>query len=164
MVPLHDPEDVVGLTSWSADGGLAAAILNRLGYGVVRGSSSRGGEAAYRNLATALRNGLSTAVAVDGPRGPNHFVHWGVARLSVETGRPIVFAISRSTPAISLGSWDRFVIPLPFAKVELVYGRIDPRPESLPEGLARQLQSNMDAMAVRFRSSFGRPSDDSVSP
>lgn len=110
------------LVSPSADGALVVTSLHRFGYGVIRGSSSRGGAQALRALAQALRAGRSIVLTPDGPRGPRHSVNSGVGWLARCSGAPIVpvgLAVDR---AWRLSSWDRFLIPKPFARLIVTYG------------------------------------------
>ena len=94
------------LASRSRDGELAARLAARFGLSVVRGSSSRSGGAALRELTTAVRGGEDVAVVPDGPRGA-----------------PIVPCGFAARPARRLASWDRFLVPLPFARAAVVFGK-----------------------------------------
>lgn len=109
--------------SRSRDGDLIGATLRALGYtDPARGSSSRGGSAALRGLLRHLEKGTTTAVLVDGPRGPARVAKTGVivlARLADVPIQPVAFS---ARPAIRLKSWDRSLIPLPFARVVCAYG------------------------------------------
>lgn len=113
------------LVSWSADGELLARALPGLGYGVIRGSSSRGGAEAMGEALALLARGGSPALAVDGPRGPRHQPKPGAARLAAASGRPLLFVVAEVSAALRLRSWDRFEIPLPFATVRIRYGRME---------------------------------------
>jgi len=96
---------------------------------VVRGSSSRGGGAALRALVRAIRDGVDVAIVPDGPRGPREQLQPGVATLAALTGAPVVPLAVGARPARRLRSWDRFLVPLPFARCVLAFGppvRIEP--------------------------------------
>ena len=110
------------LASRSRDGELVARYVRRFGLGVVRGSSSRGGAAALRALARALRAGEDVAVVPDGPRGPRCRVQPGVVMLAATTGAPIVPMAFAARPARRLGSWDELLIPAPFARCAVAFG------------------------------------------
>jgi lysophospholipid acyltransferase (LPLAT)-like uncharacterized protein len=110
------------LASRSSDGELVARYVRRFGLDVVRGSSSRGGPAALRILAAALRAGEDVALIPDGPRGPCRQAQPGVVALAALTGAPIVPLGFAARPARHLASWDAFMIPLPFARVAAVFG------------------------------------------
>ncbi|HEV8585052.1 MAG TPA: lysophospholipid acyltransferase family protein [Methylomirabilota bacterium] len=110
------------LTSRSRDGQLMADFARRFGLEVVRGSSSRGGAAALRELARAVRAGEDVAVVPDGPRGPARRLQGGIVALAATTGAPIVPVGVAARPARRLGSWDRFMVPAPFARCAVVFG------------------------------------------
>ncbi len=98
------------------DGRLLAGAMSGLGIGIISGSSSRGGIAAIRGIVKLLKQGEFVGLTPDGPRGPRMRASLGVVRAAQRTGVPIVpvsFAASRRRV---LGSWDRFVLALPFAR------------------------------------------------
>ncbi len=110
------------LVSPSDDGDLSEHLLERSGYRVVRGSSSRGGARALRELLELLRAGEKVVLTPDGPRGPRHSTNPGVGWLARATGFPVYpigFACDR---AWSLSSWDAFTIPKPRARVCSAWG------------------------------------------
>jgi hypothetical protein len=111
------------LASRSRDGELVARWVGRFGLPVVRGSSSRGGAQALRALAAAVRAGEDVAVVPDGPRGPRERLQAGLVVLGAATGAPIVPLGFAAWPARRLASWDRFLVPWPFARAALVFGK-----------------------------------------
>jgi lysophospholipid acyltransferase (LPLAT)-like uncharacterized protein len=135
MIRAHAHRGFVGLASRSLDGQLLAQVISRLGYEVVRGSSSRGGAGAVRQCIRALERGASPALAIDGPRGPRHVPHPGVVAISMRAQRPILFGVARAARAWKLGSWDRFEIPLPLTEIRIRYGVLAP-PTDRARGLA----------------------------
>ena len=160
LVPLHASRGIAGLASLSADGTLLAGVIDRLGYTVVRGSSSSGGAAAFAACRSALEDHLSPALALDGPRGPRHRVHTGAVRLSRETGAPIVLMASHARHALNLKSWDGFQIPLPGTRVDVAYGQISASvlaDVSVEEG-CRFLRAEMLALGERLRRGPSGPS------
>jgi len=110
------------LTSASRDGDMVAKALAVFGFGAVRGSSSRRGAAALVGLKRALRDGLDTAITPDGPKGPIYKLQGGVVKLAESSQVPIVPMHASFSSAWRLKTWDRFVIPKPFSKVELRFG------------------------------------------
>ncbi len=101
------------LISDHRDGEYITQVVQRLGFGVVRGSTTRGGARAVREMLSRTDRG-HLCVTPDGPRGPRHSVHPGLIYLAKRTGRPIVgvgMAFDRPWRA---NSWDRFAVPLPF--------------------------------------------------
>jgi hypothetical protein len=117
------PRPVAVLASRSADGALQARILGRLGFLVRRGSSSRGGAAGLKALVDEVRGGADAAFAVDGPRGPAGRVKPGALALARSTGARLVPITFRATRAWIFGrAWDRYLLPKPFAEVEIRRG------------------------------------------
>lgn len=111
----------VALTSASHDGDMVARAMAVFGLGSVRGSSSRRGVAALVGLKRALQEGLDICVTPDGPRGPRYIVQPGVVKLAESTGAPIIPIHVRFSSAWRLKTWDRFVIPKPFSRVEVIF-------------------------------------------
>ncbi len=116
------------MVSLSRDGDLLAKVLPHLGMSSVRGSSSRGGSEALEESLRRLGEGRTPAFAVDGPRGPALEPKAGAAVLAARSGRPLILLSARAGWVLRLRSWDRFEIPLPFSRVELRYGRLEPPP------------------------------------
>ena len=110
------------LASRSRDGELVASFARHFGLDVVRGSSSRGGAAALRALARTVRAGEDVAIVPDGPRGPACRLQAGIIALAAATGAPIVPIGLAARPARRLSSWDRFMVPAPFARCAVVFG------------------------------------------
>jgi lysophospholipid acyltransferase (LPLAT)-like uncharacterized protein len=113
---------VAVLASRSRDGEMVSRYVGKFGLQVVRGSSSRGGAAGLRGLATALREGTDVALVPDGPRGPRGQLQPGVVALAALSGAPVVPLSVGVSPARRLNSWDSFLIPLPFARCAVVFG------------------------------------------
>jgi lysophospholipid acyltransferase (LPLAT)-like uncharacterized protein len=117
LVPCREfaRRDILVLISQHADGEMIAQVCERLGFGTVRGSSTRGGLKALREM---MRASASNHIAVmpDGPRGPRRHVELGLIYLAAKTGLPIVLlGIGHDRPW-RLNSWDRFCIPRPFSR------------------------------------------------
>lgn len=121
--PLHADRDFVGMVSQSRDGERLSGVLEQLGYRTVRGSTSKGARAVALATLRALKMGRTVALAVDGPRGPRRQVQPGAERLGKLAKRPVVLVACAAWPAVRLSSWDRQRLPLPFARVEVVYSR-----------------------------------------
>ena len=106
------------LISRSFDGELIARTVERLGFRAVRGSSSRGGTGGLRGMAEAYAAGHICAITADGPRGPAQVAKPGPVQLASLTGAPWVGAFyAEPDRAWTLRSWDRFLLPKPFARV-----------------------------------------------
>ncbi len=121
------------LISPSRDGDAAARMFSDLNLRVIRGSATRGGAQALREIYEAIRNeGVSPIVTPDGPRGPAEQFKSGVAMLASLSGAPLVPVAYAARPAVRLSSWDRTLLPLPFARVKVVVGE----PITVARGLA----------------------------
>lgn len=110
------------LISASRDGELIARTMAYFAIGAVRGSSTRGGRAAFRELLDLAREPVDLALTPDGPKGPRHQVKDGVVQLARLSGRPVVpmaFACSRGH---RFRSWDRFLMPLPPGRGVFTFG------------------------------------------
>ena len=129
--PHQQRHGVTVLTSPSRDGEILAQAMDRLGMGSVRGSSSRRGSQALRELVRLVESGGDIAITPDGPRGPRYSLGPGVLLLSQTTGAPIVPMHARFSWAIRLKTWDGFIIPLPFSTVSVNVGRPIPIPTNL---------------------------------
>ena len=122
IVHYHRDEGMVALVSEHSDGEILARILARIGTGTARGSSTRGGMKGLRELVRAGREGHDLALTPDGPRGPRRVFKLGALAAAQMTGFPIVPMATRASAAWRFGSWDRFLLPKPFAKLQLHYG------------------------------------------
>jgi lysophospholipid acyltransferase (LPLAT)-like uncharacterized protein len=124
MLPLlyqHRDEGVAVLISEHGDGEIIARIATGLGYETIRGSTSRSAARALLGLARVLNEGRDLAITPDGPRGPARSFAPGPLIVAQRTGAPIVAAVATASSAWRLKSWDRFMIPRPFARVTFAY-------------------------------------------
>lgn len=133
------------LISASKDGELIARTMAHFGQGAVRGSSSRGGRAAFKELIALGREPVDLVITPDGPRGPRHETKEGVVQLARLTGRsvvPMTFVCSRGH---RFGSWDRFLLPYPFSRGVFAYGQpLRYGEDDTPEGFRSRLQQAME--------------------
>lgn len=110
------------LVSQHRDGEMIARAIERMGYGTIRGSSTRGGTRALFRMASAGAAGDDLGVTVDGPRGPRLQVKPGTLFIAGRSGLPIVpFAVASHKPW-ELSSWDRFMVPRPFSTAAIAFG------------------------------------------
>lgn len=113
---------VAALTSASGEGTLLAQIFARFNLTAVRGSTSRFGTAALSELVDKIAHGFDVAVTPDGPRGPLYRLSPGVIFLAQSTGAAVLPVHVEYARCFRLKSWDRFMIPLPFSRVEVAFG------------------------------------------
>lgn len=149
---LHRGQGAVAMVSRHRDGEILAGVLAMLGYEVVRGSSTRGGAAAYRALVRAGRAGHPLAVTPDGPRGPRRRADPGAIRAAAAAGLPVVPVAAAAERGWRLRSWDRFLVPAPGSRVWVAHGEaLDP----CAAGALARLGESLDALAARCGSAAG---------
>jgi lysophospholipid acyltransferase (LPLAT)-like uncharacterized protein len=111
------------LSSLSRDGDYSSSIMRRFGWRIIRGSSSRGAVRGLIELLRVLREGAGIGLTPDGPQGPLYHIEPGGLYLAQKTGAPIIpvaFVFDRKW--VSEKSWDKFVIPKPFARCVAYFG------------------------------------------
>lgn len=109
--------------SRSRDGDRIAALLAALGYQqTARGSSTRGGTTALRELIAQVQDGTTVSIQPDGPQGPARISKLGIVTLARLSQRPITPVGLSARPALRFRSWDGTLLPLPFARVLCSYG------------------------------------------
>jgi len=118
----HRELGIAALVSEARDGQYLAALARLLGYRLIQGSSTRGGARALRGAIRALEAGMSVGLTPDGPRGPRRVVKPGIVVAAGRGGAVIVPVHAEARPAWRAKSWDRFLVPPPFARVRLAYG------------------------------------------
>ncbi|MGO8926706.1 MAG: lysophospholipid acyltransferase family protein [Limisphaerales bacterium] len=146
--PEKQQDHLAALISASKDGALLAAILQHFGVQPVRGSSSRRGAQALRELTSWARRGYDLAVTPDGPRGPCYAVQEGVIALAQVTGLPIVPYSCRFGWRIRVKSWDRFQIPLPFSRCEMTFAEPIRVPRGATEAERAQLREQLRSVLL----------------
>jgi lysophospholipid acyltransferase (LPLAT)-like uncharacterized protein len=118
---IHRSEGVRIVISSHRDGEIVARIAERLGHQTIRGSSSRGAARALLGIVRELEAGIEVAVTPDGPRGPARKFASGALVAAQRVGAPIVGIGVSASRAWHLKSWDRFMIPKPFSRVNVTY-------------------------------------------
>jgi hypothetical protein len=125
--------DVHVLISKHADGQLIAELARHMGFDLVRGSTSKGGVEAVRQM-LRISQTAHIAVTPDGPRGPRRQVQPGLVYLAARTGLPVVpFGVGYPRPW-RMKSWDRFAVPRPFSCMTCV----TPEPIAVPADVSRE--------------------------
>ena len=138
------------ITSQSKDGEYIARFIQRLGYGAIRGSSTRGGVGALVEMIKAMRAGVPTAFTVDGPKGPRYEAKPGAVLLAKKSGNPIMPFVVECERFKTVGSWDRLQIPMPFSRAKVLIGEplyvgAEASGEEI-EAKRKELQLSLDAM------------------
>lgn len=144
------------MMSRSADGEVIARITDAMGFQPVRGSTSKGGTAAFREVLGYLKEGRQTGITPDGPRGPRWKVQRGVIDLARASGSPILPGAFAARPRVVFKSWDRFVLPLPFSRVVVVYGEtMRVMPEDDLEEARRKLEDRLNDITAQAEAALG---------
>jgi len=112
----------VGLASQSRDGEYISRVLKKMGWEMVRGSTSKGGARSLLRLIKKLQAGKNIAITPDGPRGPRHQAQSGIVYLAQKSNSVIIPGGVAFSKEKVFNSWDRFQLPLPFSKVVLNFG------------------------------------------
>lgn len=153
----HCRRNIGVLVSPSDDGGLAKRALDKFRYQVVRGSLSKRGAAAMREMHDLLAANGQLVITPDGPRGPRHSVNTGAAWLSRATGVPILPVSTAMSRAWRFKSWDRMCIPKPFAKVIVHYGDPVQIPEDADDDTLEKVATELRTrMIEEERAAFAR--------
>jgi len=113
---------ILVLVSEHRDGEIISRVLDALGSGTIRGSTTRGGARALAEMARHLKAGKTVAVTPDGPRGPAHRFAPGALVAAQRAGVPVFTLRARVARAWRLRSWDAFVIPKPFTRIIVEFG------------------------------------------
>ena len=148
ILRLVGPYRIATMTSTSKDGALIDFAVRKFGGTTSRGSSTRGGASALKGLIRLMKEGYSTSMAVDGPKGPLHRVKPGVFELSRLAHAEIVpMGAAASRRFVFRKSWNQADLPKPFARVIVWFGEPLPRVgrEQAPQdpGLAARLEGEI---------------------
>lgn len=137
---------VLVLTSASKDGMWLGEVAGRLGMGSVRGSSSRRGAGAMRELLEKVEQGYDIAITPDGPRGPKYELGPGPVYLAQRTGIPIIPIHAAFSRCWTLRTWDGFRIPHPFSKIDVTLAPPVRIPENLGEPAFEQERRKIESV------------------
>jgi lysophospholipid acyltransferase (LPLAT)-like uncharacterized protein len=136
------------MSSNSYDGEYMGRIIHKFGFVAVKGSSTRNAVRALLGLRRALEEGWTVAFTLDGPRGPRRKVKPGPVALARSSGVPLSMFHAAVDRAWVLNTWDRLMIPVPFARVLVRFGKLIPVPHAAGEDdlerYAAELQASLD--------------------
>ncbi|GAB4232076.1 MAG: lysophospholipid acyltransferase family protein [Kiloniellaceae bacterium] len=116
------PRKLGVLASAHRDGQLIARGAKSFGYETVLGSSRRGGATALRGMSRLLERGVTVVITPDGPKGPRMRLKAGAVKAAQMTGAPLVALTGSARPRKVFDTWDRFCLPLPFARAVMHFG------------------------------------------
>jgi len=151
------------LASEARDGRYLMDYAGRLGYGTIAGSVTRGGLKAMFRALKELKAGATVAFATDGPRGPRRQVKPGGLLMATRAGCVVIPVFAGARAAWRLKSWDRFLVPKPFARVRVVYGhplRLDPQDPEVNAGV-KEVEAQLAQLEreIAWPSGAGAPTD-----
>jgi lysophospholipid acyltransferase (LPLAT)-like uncharacterized protein len=135
---------LAAMVSASRDGGLLTRVLELFNVQPVRGSSSRRGPQALREMVSWAESGYDLAITPDGPRGPGYHVQEGVISTAQLTGLAIVPVSYYLNRKIRAKSWDRFQVPLPFARCDVFVGKPIRVPREASEADREALRNELE--------------------
>ena len=148
------------MSSNSYDGEYMGRIIRKFGFVAVKGSSSRNAVRALLGLRRALQDGWTVAFSLDGPRGPRYKVKPGPVALARSSAVPLTMFHMAVDRAWVLNTWDRLIIPKPFSRVLMRFGKmIVVPPDATDEDLERyqqQLQESLDRVREFAEENVGK--------
>ncbi len=149
------------LISKSKDGELIARVVSYFGIEAVRGSSNRGGRAAFRELMELSSQPCTLGITPDGPTGPRHQLKEGVVQLARLSGRPIVPLAFACSHGHRFASWDRFLLPYPWGKAVYTIGEplyyCDNEPIEHFQGRVQEAMDANTTFAREYLNQYGLP-------
>ncbi|OGS04451.1 MAG: hypothetical protein A3G41_09085 [Elusimicrobia bacterium RIFCSPLOWO2_12_FULL_59_9] len=141
----HRKQRAAIMVSQSRDGDIIAEVMRLSGLRAVRGSSSRGGAGALKEMMRCIRSGLHLGISPDGPRGPLKQVQPGALYLAQRLHIPIVPISNGLKRSLVVGTWDEFHIPLPFNRAAIAHGKpIYVAPSDSIEEKSKELQASLN--------------------
>jgi len=137
------------MSSYSYDGEYMGRIIHKFGFVAVKGSSSRNAVRALLGLRRALEDGWTVAFTLDGPRGPRRKVKPGPVALARSSRVPLSMFHAAVDRAWVLNSWDRMMIPMPFSRVLVRFGKLIPVPSGASDDDVERYTSTLQASLDR---------------
>jgi len=145
------------LISSHGDGEIIGTVMRKFGHKLVRGSSSKGGREAFKELVRLARENCDIGITPDGPRGPAEVVKPGVATLACLTKMPVIPMAYACSRAWRLSSWDRFMIPCPFSRVVFVWGEpLRPAEGEETESFRQRVETALKDVTARADGYFAK--------
>lgn len=143
---------IIVLSSSSFDSEYTARCIQRLGFGIIKGSSTRGGIQALVGMIRMMKAGYEMAFTLDGPKGPRYEAKSGPVLLAKKTGNPLMPFVIECKRSWTIKSWDRLQVPKPFTRANLIIGKpIYVSPDAKDEELEAkrlELQSSLDQLVA----------------
>ncbi|HVL38605.1 MAG TPA: lysophospholipid acyltransferase family protein [Fimbriimonadaceae bacterium] len=137
------------IISQSRDGEMQNRIFKKFGFNTIRGSTGRGGVRAAVEAIKVLRQGATMAFTPDGPRGPSGVVQGGIMLMAQKAGAALVPVGVSARPRWLAPTWDRYLVPWPFARAIMIFGD----PIDVPQEASEE---EFEAIRLRFESEMHR--------
>ncbi len=138
------------LISLSRDGEIQNNIFQKLGFVTARGSTGRGGIRGALQMARRVKEGGVLVMTPDGPRGPTHKVQLGVILMAEKSGAPIIPVGVSANRRWLMKSWDSYMLPKPFARIQYLNGEPIPIPPNLDEAGRRHYAALLEVAINRI--------------
>ncbi len=138
------------IISKSKDGDIQTHVFENLGFNIIRGSTGRGGERALIESIRELRKGATMAITPDGPRGPSKVVQGGIMLMAKKAGAWLVPCGVSARPRALAKSWDRYMVPLPFAKCVMNFGAPVRVPADASDEEVEQIRLQLESEITRL--------------
>lgn len=157
------------LVSQHRDGEYITQVLERFGYNTVRGSSTRGGYRSLIKMARLGKTGQVLGITPDGPNGPRRKLQGGFLVIAQRGDIPILPIMAAARPCRRLASWDRFMIPYPFARVVITIGEPiwigdDLKPDQLQQKWQAPITDALNKVTALSEQALAPDSAGEVSP
>ncbi len=145
--------DIIVLSSHSYDSEYTARCIQRFGFGIVKGSSSRGAISGLVGLIRMMKRGFPTAFTIDGPKGPRYEAKTGPVLLAKKTGNPLMPFVIECKKFWKLRSWDKLQLPRPFTTANVFIGEpiyVDQKADDDElESKQLELQRSLDQLVAK---------------
>lgn len=150
------------LISQHRDGDYIAGVVEGWwGFHAIRGSSSRGGTSALRQIVRTLKGGTAVTITPDGPRGPRQKMKSGPLLAAQMARVPLIPVTAGTDQGWWVGGWDRFLIPKPFSRIRMAFGEpmfVAPTADAAALDLATQeLEERLNALTASVDSDVDPP-------
>ncbi len=117
----HKTQNASAMISHHFDGELIAGVYSYLGVNAVRGSGRKGAKEVFLKAFRAMKEGEELLITPDGPKGPRHHMYDGAIALAIKGKIPLCSVNFTCSNYWQLKSWDKFVIPKPFSRIDFFF-------------------------------------------
>jgi len=151
--------NVHAIASHHTDAEIMARVLKQWGYGLIRGSTKKGGKAVVQKMAEIFNNNGIVAVTNDGPKGPPRIAKAGSTATAIKYNVQVITITGSATKYWQMKSWDRFMVPKPFGKIQVIvsppldfYGKLETAKKEveLLSNFMNQYQNEVDRITGKI--------------